>query len=68
LNTAQRLLREDLLSIKEIAVLLGFCNTAHFSNAFRRAEGITPSDFRRRARGEAVQGRLSSRYGSKQIH
>jgi AraC family transcriptional regulator len=68
LNSARRLLGEDTRSIKEIAALLGFCNTAHFSNAFRRTEAMTPSDFRRRARAEAIQGHLPSRCVSKEIH
>lgn len=54
LNTARQMLREDALSIKEIGAVLDFCNTAHFSNAFRRAEGLTPSEFRSQARFGSV--------------
>jgi AraC family transcriptional regulator len=50
LSQARRMLAEDRVSVKEIAAVLHFCNTAHFSNAFRRAEGLTPSEFRMRAR------------------
>lgn len=50
LNAARSMLAEDRLSIKEIGAALGFCNTAHFSNAFRRAEAMTPSEFRSRSR------------------
>ncbi|MEW9856477.1 helix-turn-helix domain-containing protein [Novosphingobium sp. M1R2S20] len=50
LGKARRMLAEDRLSVKEIAAVLHFCNTAHFSNAFRRAEGITPSEYRMRSR------------------
>lgn len=53
LNTARHMLSEDRLTIKEIAANLGFCNTAHFSNAFHRAEAMTPSDFRTRSRTDA---------------
>ena len=34
-------------SIKLVASQLGFCSTAAFSFAFRKATGVTPSDFRR---------------------
>jgi len=68
LNSARQLLGEDRLSIKEIAARLGFCNTAHFSNAFRRTEGMTPSDFRRRTAEQAIASRQSSRFLSKKIH
>ena len=63
LGTARHLLAEDRLSIKEIGATLGFCNTAHFSNAFRQAEAMTPSEFRSRAR--ACRSSLD---GSAQIH
>lgn len=62
LNNARRMLAEDRLSIKQIAAILGFCNAAHFSNAFRRTEAMAPSDFRRRARASAA-GRLPA-FGS----
>ena len=52
LAKARRLLAEDRLSVKQIAGELHFCNTAHFSNAFRRSEGLTPSQYRVRARAE----------------
>lgn len=47
LNQARLMLADDHLSIKQISAHLGFCNKAHFSNAFRRQEGISPSDFRK---------------------
>ena len=49
-HAARRMLVEDRTSIKEIAASLGFCNTAHFTNAFRRMEATTPSDFRAQSR------------------
>lgn len=36
-------------SIKQLAGQLGFCSTAAFSHAFRKATGLTPSDFRKQA-------------------
>ena len=57
LNVARRMLADDQFSIKEIAANLGFCSTAHFSNAFRRSEAVTPSDYRRRARAVSFDWR-----------
>jgi AraC family transcriptional regulator len=68
LNSARHMLIQDELSIKQVAALLGFCNSAHFSNAFRRTEGISPSDFRRRARAVEAKGHFSSRCLSSKIH
>ncbi len=39
-------------SFKGLADELGFCDVFHFSKTFRQVVGETPSDFRRRARGE----------------
>lgn len=60
LSAAQQLLSEDRLSIKEIAASLGFCNTGHFTTAFRRKAGMTPSDFRRRVRTGQAKADVSA--------
>lgn len=39
-------------SLKEIADELGFCDVFHFSKAFKQQTGVTPSDYRRRLRGQ----------------
>jgi len=46
LACAKRLLLRSDRSIAEIARLCGFCHAQHLHNAFRRAEGLTPSVFR----------------------
>ena len=38
-------------SLKALADDLGFCDVFHFSKTFRQVTGETPSDFRRRVRG-----------------
>jgi len=43
---ACRLLREDGLSIKETADLMGFYDEFHFSKAFKKIMGASPSKFR----------------------
>ena len=35
-------------SVTEVALAVGFAETSSFSAAFRRATGVTPSEFRRR--------------------
>lgn len=45
---ACRLLSETTLSITRIALQLGYQEAANFSRAFRRAEGVSPTEFRSR--------------------
>jgi AraC-like DNA-binding protein len=46
LGQAKRLLLRGEANITEVALRTGFSNAGHFSSAFRRAFGITPSAFR----------------------
>lgn len=48
---ARRVLQEGRLSLTETALDLGFASQAHFTEAFRRAVGVTPGRYRREARG-----------------
>lgn len=48
IERAQALLRTTRMPVTEIAGLTGFGNSQHFSTAFRRAVGSTPSQYRRR--------------------
>lgn len=67
LSMGRSMLVEDRLSVKQIAAVLRFCNTAHFSNAFRRAEGTTPSEFRMRARAGQIRD-VDRIAGSAKVH
>lgn len=49
---ARQLLIYSETSIGEIADQLGFCDQFYFSRFFRRIQGETPTQFRRRTRGE----------------
>ncbi|HMO67539.1 MAG TPA: helix-turn-helix transcriptional regulator [Novosphingobium sp.] len=51
LKSAKAMLQADHHSFKEIARLLGFGSAAYFATAFRRMTGMTPSDYRKKARG-----------------
>ncbi|PSK94092.1 AraC family transcriptional regulator [Taibaiella chishuiensis] len=44
---ARALLQHDTTSVKEIAYLLGFSETAHFSNYFKKHTGDTPLAYRK---------------------
>ncbi|MCR4660376.1 MAG: AraC family transcriptional regulator [Clostridia bacterium] len=46
INMAKRLLTKSDLSIKEIAIKLGFENQHYFSNAFKKKVGMSPSQYR----------------------
>ena len=46
LSIAKKFLKEDTLSISEIAFRTGFCNPAYFTNTFRHATGQTPKSWR----------------------
>ncbi len=50
---AQKLLLEGRLPISQIAYRLGFTDVANFSRAFRRANGVSPTDFRGGGDGSA---------------
>lgn len=48
---AAELLLGSSLSIQEVASLVGYRPPAHFSSAFRRRYGVTPSQYRKRGVG-----------------
>jgi AraC family transcriptional regulator len=50
LERARELVAGTSLSLAAVAVEAGFCDQAHFTRCFRKAEGMTPGEFRRRRR------------------
>ncbi len=44
---AKTILRENSISLIDIALACGFSSHAHFSNTFRQLVGVTPSEYRR---------------------
>ena len=44
---AKTILRENAISLIDIALDCGFSSHAHFSNTFRHIVGVTPSEYRR---------------------
>lgn len=47
ISQARSMLQNSSLSIKEITYRLGFSETAHFSNYFKKHAGLTPVQYRR---------------------
>ena len=47
IERAKSLLRERAHSVTEVGLMLGFSETSAFTTSFRRALGMTPSDYRR---------------------
>ncbi|MCG8710506.1 helix-turn-helix transcriptional regulator [Brenneria sp. 4F2] len=47
LARAEEMLRQNALSITEIALVCGFSSASHFSHRFKNARGMTPSALRR---------------------
>ncbi len=52
-DRARKLLTAQDAAIKEVAYRCGFSDPFHFSRAFRREDGLSPSQFRRAARPDA---------------
>lgn len=48
---ARRLLEQSSMSIREIAISIGYADPAHFTRAFQRATGISPRTYRSRLAG-----------------
>lgn len=46
MELARKMLQTDTISIEEIAAQIGFSNSANFSTAFRREEGMSPRQYR----------------------
>lgn len=46
INHAKEMLRTTDLSVEEIALRCGFCNSSHFIKFFHTAEGLTPMRYR----------------------
>jgi AraC family transcriptional regulator len=47
IERAMKLMIDTDVSLGQIAAITGFCDHAHFANKFRRAQGTTPTEWRR---------------------
>lgn len=60
LAVAQRLMRESEAPLTEVAISSGFSSLQHFSSAFRKATGKSPSDWRRAGDVRAREARAAA--------
>ncbi len=49
-EAARKMLSDPDRKIRDVALLLGYSDAAHFTRAFQRWTGLTPSAFRRGGR------------------
>ena len=49
------LLEETFLSVKEVMVRVGFSDESHFVRDFKRINGLTPTQYRRRSRADGLK-------------
>jgi AraC family transcriptional regulator len=56
IETARRLLAETRMPLRQIGALVGYKTQAHFTGAFRRAAGMAPGEYRKRAQAAAPHG------------
>jgi transcriptional regulator GlxA family with amidase domain len=47
IREGKRLLTETDLSLSQIAAVLGFSSSSYFSQSFRNAEGVSPTEYRK---------------------
>lgn len=52
INLAIQLLKDDNLSVLEVALRSGFNNAANFNRAFKQLTGYSPSEYRRKQKSE----------------
>lgn len=56
MNEGSRLLKKTSLRVSEIADRLGYADLAYFSNTFKKAFGVTPSEYRKQTPASAGKG------------
>lgn len=47
IQEGKRLLKETDLSLSQVSIILGFSSASYFSQSFRKAEGISPVEYRK---------------------
>ena len=52
MSRARKLLTDSGLTVREIAVRVGYPDPFHFSRSFKNAVGVSPAQFREQSRGE----------------
>jgi AraC-like DNA-binding protein len=44
-------MKDDMLTLDEIALMVGYADSVHFSGAFRNEQGVPPGQFRKELPG-----------------
>ncbi|MGI9259769.1 MAG: helix-turn-helix domain-containing protein [Gammaproteobacteria bacterium] len=65
MKLAEQMLKDRSRSIASIAVLTGFANHSGFSRAFHRWKGMTPRQFRAKARREVLPAESVDQIGNR---
>ena len=52
MSRARKLLADSSLTVREIAVRVGYPDPFHFSRSFKNAVGVSPAQFREQSRGD----------------
>ncbi len=52
MSIAERLLRDTVLPVKEVATQLGYEDAHYFSGLFKKEKGVSPAAFRKNIQGE----------------
>ena len=55
IREGKRLLAETDHSLSQIAAVLGFSSSSYFSQSFRNAEGIRPTEYRKAHRPDKAE-------------
>jgi AraC-like DNA-binding protein len=55
LRSAAELIARQPLTVRQVSLLVGYRQPAHFAKAFRRRFGVTPAQYRDRARSRAAR-------------
>jgi AraC family transcriptional regulator, regulatory protein of adaptative response / methylphosphotriester-DNA alkyltransferase methyltransferase len=64
LRNAAQLLAAQPLTVREVALVVGYRQPAHFAKAFRRRYGATPTEFRQSARHRRAPQSSTTREGT----
>jgi YesN/AraC family two-component response regulator len=54
IEVVKQMLLKQALGLSEIAWKIGYCSVGHLSNQFKKVTGLTPTDYRSKARSEEM--------------
>ena len=66
LRNAAELLARQPLTVRQVSLLVGYRQPAHFAKAFQRRFGMTPAEHRDRARSRAARQTTTRSHGGRE--